>query len=94
MKQVAVQYEIKITGSVQGVGFRYFVQKRATEFEITGWVKNMSDGSVRVMARGDESGMNAFVDHLKAGPSMARVADVSVNRMPETEQFDGFRVKY
>ena len=91
---MAVQFEIKITGKVQGVGFRYFVQKRAAEFNVTGWVKNMPDGSVAVMAQGDETDMDTFLDHLKAGPSMSKVSGVSLNRMPETEPFDDFRVKY
>ena len=89
-----LQYEIRVTGRVQGVGFRYFVQKRAAEFEITGWVKNMPDNSVLVMAKGNETDLDTFVDHLKAGPAMARVAHVSVSRLPSTEPFDVFTVKY
>jgi acylphosphatase len=91
---VTVQFEIKITGKVQGVGFRYFVQKRAADFNIAGWVKNLPDGSVAVMAQGDETDMDTFIDHLKTGPSMSRVSKVSLNRMPEPEQFYDFRVKY
>jgi acylphosphatase len=60
-----VQFEIKITGRVQGVGFRYFVQRRAAEFNIVGWVKNERDGSVLVMAQGDKKmwkhSLNIFV---------------------------------
>lgn len=91
---MAVQFEIKITGKVQGVGFRYFAQKKAAEFDVSGWVKNMSDGSVVVMAQGNETDLDTFIDHLKKGPSMARVSYVSVSRMPEPEKFDDFRVKY
>jgi acylphosphatase len=89
-----VQYEIKISGRVQGVGFRYFVQKRANEFDIKGWVKNMPDGSVVVMAKGDFKDMETFVDHLRIGPSMARVLKVEKSQMPELEDFSDFRVRY
>lgn len=89
-----VQYEIKITGRVQGVGFRYFVQKRANEFDIKGWVKNLPDGSVLVMAQGDFKAMETFMDHLRSGPSMARVLKVEKNEMPELEDFNDFRVSY
>ncbi len=91
---MAVQFEIKITGRVQGVGFRYFVQKKAEESNINGWVKNMPDGSVVVMAQGDETDMNAFIDYLRIGPTMAKVHHVSKNKMPELEQFSSFQVKY
>lgn len=91
---MAVQFEIKITGRVQGVGFRYFVEKKAAELNITGWVKNMPDRSVVVMAQGDEKDMNTFIDYLRIGPTMAKVEDVSKNRMPEPENFSSFQVKY
>ncbi len=91
---MAVQFEITIKGRVQGVGFRYFVEKRASELNITGWVKNMPGGSVVVMAQGDEKDMNTFIDYLRIGPTMAKVADVSKNRMPELEKFSSFQVKY
>lgn len=89
-----VQFEIKITGRVQGVGFRYFVQKRANEFDIKGWVKNMPDSGVLVMAQGDFNDMETFMDHLRIGPSMARVLKVEKNEMPELEDFSDFRVSY
>lgn len=91
---MAVQFEIYITGKVQGVGFRYFAQKKATELDVTGWVKNMPDGRVMVMALGDKTDVDTFIDYLKTGPSMAKVSDVSINKMPEPEQFEDFRVKY
>lgn len=89
-----VQYEIKITGRVQGVGFRYFVQKRASELDINGWVKNTPDGGVLVMAQGDEKDMETFLDHLRMGPSMARVIGFTKSELPDVERFDDFRVKY
>jgi acylphosphatase len=91
---VEVQFEIQVRGRVQGVGFRYFVQKKAAEQHIKGWVKNMPDGSVLVMARGNEPQMNTFIGYLEAGPSMARVEKLIKSRMPELESFANFKVKY
>ena len=92
-KKLMVQYKIRITGQVKGVGFRYFTQKRATEFNITGWVKN-TPGGVLVMARGNESDMQAFLDHLRIGPQLARIDNIEKYKMPVLEPFDGFMVKY
>lgn len=89
-----VQYEVKITGRVQGVGFRYFVQKRANEFGIKGWVKNTRDGGVLVMARGDLKDMETFLEHLRIGPSMARVVKLEKSKLPGLEDFADFRVRY
>lgn len=89
-----VQYEVKITGRVQGVGFRYFVQKRATEFGIKGWVKNMRDGGVLVMARGDSKDMETFLEHLRIGPSMARVVKLEKSKLPGLEDFADFSIRY
>lgn len=89
-----VQYEIKITGRVQGVGFRYFVQQRAAEFNIKGWVKNERDGSVLVRAQGEEKDVETFLEHLRIGPSMARVLKVEKSKIPELEDFTDFRIRY
>jgi len=89
-----IQYEINITGRVQGVGFRYFTQKKANEFHIKGWVKNTRDGSVEVVAQGDETDVNTFIDYLKIGPPMARVDNLSKYKTADLSDFNNFSVKY
>jgi acylphosphatase len=89
-----VQFEIKITGRVQGVGFRYFVQKRASEFNIKGWVKNTRDGGVLVMVQGEEKDVETFLEHLRIGPSMARVRKLEKSQMPDLEDFTDFSIRY
>ena len=89
-----VQYEIKIEGRVQGVGFRYFVQKWAAELHITGWVNNTVDGNVVVMAHGELENMEVFLDQLMIGPTMARVNRLTKTAIPGQEKFDNFRVRY
>lgn len=89
-----IQYEIKISGRVQGVGFRYFVAQKAKEFGISGWVKNTVDGSVLVMAQGEESELNTFIDYLFIGPTLSRVDRISKYKMNSLSEFDNFSVKY
>lgn len=89
-----VQYEITISGKVQGVGFRYFVQKQASELNVSGWVRNMPDGRVMAVARGEETDVQTFMDHLRVGPSMARIKEVTTVKSPNLEHFDGFKIKF
>ena len=87
-------YEITIKGKVQGVGFRQFVKDKARDFEIMGWVKNMPDGSVLIKAAGDEKDMEPFIDHLKRGPSMSRVDNLSKEKFDSENDFREFRIQY
>lgn len=88
-----IQYEIKITGRVQGVGFRYFVYHKAVEHEIYGWVKNTRDGGVLVMAQGKESDVQTFLDHLRIGPPLARVDKIVRIKKDLLTEFTNFYVK-
>jgi len=87
------QYEIKITGKVQGVGFRYFTHQKATEIGITGWVKNSRDGGVLIIAQGDETDLNTFIDFLQIGPARARVNNISKYKMQTPTNFQSFILK-
>jgi len=89
-----LQYEIKISGRVQGVGFRYFVNKKANELEIKGWVKNTRDGGVLVLAQGNKTNLETFIDYLRIGPSMSRVNQISKVEMKIVNEFSEFVVKY
>lgn len=89
-----VQYELKISGRVQGVGFRFFVQQKARELGIKGWVKNMGDGSVLVMAQGEKTDMETFIDYLSRGPALARVDNIEKSKTDFSSEFSDFGVKY
>ncbi len=65
-----------ISGRVQGVGFRYFVLRQAQALGVSGWVRNVRDGRVEVLAAGDEGAMAAFEGRLWSGPPAAHVVDV------------------
>ena len=89
-----VQYEIKVIGRVQGVGFRYYVKKQAEIFQLTGWVRNSADGSVVVMVQGEKAVIDTFTDYLRIGPTMARVINLVTTPVNFSELFTDFRIKY
>jgi acylphosphatase len=89
-----IQYEINISGRVQGVGFRYFAQQKAKEMGITGWVKNSADGGVVIVAQGIEAEIKTFIDYLYIGPNRSHVDKISTCMMQITTVFDSFSVKY
>jgi len=69
---------VRITGYVQGVGFRYFARKAATGLGLRGYVRNRGDGSVEVVVEGDMSVVNALIDQLRVGPRYASIDNVDV----------------
>jgi acylphosphatase len=66
-----------ISGSVQGVGFRYFARQAAQRLGVTGYAKNLSDGRVEVYAIGDASALSLFRAELERGPRGAMVSEVA-----------------
>ncbi|MDA3850579.1 MAG: acylphosphatase [Spirochaetaceae bacterium] len=63
----------RVSGRVQGVGFRYFTQRTARRFGLTGWVRNCFDGSVELEAQGPEESLKQLEDELRRGPSFGHV---------------------
>lgn len=70
---------IFVEGSVQGVGFRYFVKKVAEEYLVTGWVRNLHDDRVEILAQGEESQLNKFIALVRVGPGSAFVSQLDIN---------------
>ncbi len=71
-----------VSGRVQGVGFRYFVQRAATELGVTGWVRNRADRTVEAEAAGAAEQLEGFEAALRSGPPLARVDRVVVSPAP------------
>lgn len=69
---------INIKGRVQGVGFRYFTAKRARSLGLSGYAKNLTDGSVEVLTQGAEVKIKQLISMLELGPQSAKVSDVQV----------------
>ena len=72
---------VRVTGIVQGVGFRWFVRERARRLGLSGWVRNLADGSVEVAASGDAYQLDLLRGELRRGPNGARVD--GVHELPE-----------
>ena len=92
-RRAAQRLEAIVHGYVQGVGFRYFVVRRANELGLGGWTANEPDGTVRVVAQGDPRALDELTRHLHAGPPGARVERVDVNRLPPVGDMRGFSVR-
>jgi acylphosphatase len=74
-----VTKHLTIEGLVQGVGFRYFMQRRARGLGVTGWVRNRADGSVEAVVQGSADAIAAMIAQAKQGPRTARVTNVKVS---------------
>jgi len=87
---------IRISGRVQGVGFRHFTKQNAQRLNLNGWVKNLPDGDVEAVFVGDEGNVTEMLEKMKSGPRTARVDDLSVDEENEVlqESFDGFSVRH
>ncbi len=93
MPPVAVRLEATVRGRVQGVGFRYWVVRRATDLGVTGWVANEHDGTVRCVAEGPAETIDRLEQLLGTGPTGAIVDEVRAVRMPATGSMSGFGVR-
>ncbi|MEW6610696.1 MAG: acylphosphatase [Patescibacteria group bacterium] len=71
-----MQLHITIEGEVQGVGFRWFVQRAALHLSLTGSVRNCSDGTVEVIAYGEKSSLEQLLNLCRKGPPFSRVSKV------------------
>ena len=71
-----VHKHLKISGRVQGVGFRHFTRQNARDLEINGWVKNMRDGTVETVLSGSPKDVETMIKRLQKGPISARVDDI------------------
>jgi acylphosphatase len=77
-----------VIGRVQGVGFRWFVEREARLIGVGGWVRNRDDGAVEVLAAGDHEQLLSLYDRLREGPRAARIDQVVVD---EAAPFSGYQ---
>jgi acylphosphatase len=83
---------IIVRGRVQGVFYRQSTREKATELNINGFVRNLPDGSVYILATGDTDQLHAFVNWCWQGPKKAIVTDVQ-QEIRALQQFDSFRIE-
>ncbi len=85
---------ILVTGRVQGVGFRAFVQQSGTLFGLTGWVRNVGYNQVETVAEGPRAVLEKFVEVVKKGPRAAYVDEAEVEWGTPGGEFTSFGVRY
>lgn len=90
-QRIAKKY--RISGRVQGVGFRYFAERAAGRLGLGGYVKNLGDGAVEVYAIGDASALEVFKAQLSEGPRSARVLAVEESDAPVNERYGIFMIE-
>lgn len=81
-----------VSGRVQGVWYRAHTRGQAVELGIVGFVRNLPDGTVEIVAQGEDAQVDTLMDWARIGPRMAAVTDVRVREMAEDEEFDSFEV--
>ena len=93
MKDERIRLHAWIHGHVQGVGFRYYTLEKATQLNLTGWVRNTSSGDVEVLAEGEREKLENLLILLKRGPRSAVVTEITLQWEHATGEFENFRLR-
>ena len=91
---VQKRIHIFVTGRVQGVFFRQSTRVMAIKNNVNGWVRNLDDGRVEIVAEGEKSNIDALADWCKTGPANSRVDEFELSEENSTGEFENFDVKY
>ena len=83
-----------VQGLVQGVGFRWFVQREANELGLTGYVKNLYNGDVEVEVEGERGLIEELIRQLKVGNPSSRVTNVQVSWLDHEDKYKNFRITF
>lgn len=89
---MSARVRIKVTGMVQGVGFRYYAYRIAKALSVKGYVKNQRDGSVEVLAEGEKSRLIDLISELRIGPPESKVENLLVEWQQNRNEFDDFKI--
>lgn len=85
---------LSLQGRVQGVGFRYFTLRQAQRHQISGWVRNMPDGSVEIRAQGQPGNLQAFIEAVLQGPAFGEVHRHDERDVATEVGLQGFTIKH
>jgi acylphosphatase len=92
--QAKTRLHAVVHGRVQGVSFRYYTQRRATALGLTGYVRNLWDETVEVVAEGQRSDLEELLAFLRVGPRAAFVTKVEIRWAVPSHEFKRFEVRY
>ena len=82
-----------VSGEVQGVGYRFFAQRAAARHQVAGYVRNLPDGRVEVLAEGSPESVEGFKHDIAAGPAHARVEQLDELSVEPTGSYTAFRIE-
>lgn len=82
-----------VTGKVQGVYFRAWVFDQAKSLGLAGWVRNLDDGTVEILAQGEEAALDAFKERLPMGSPLSQVASVTAKRIEYDKAHTDFAIR-
>ena len=85
---------ILVSGLVQGVFYRSEALQEAKRLNLTGWVRNESDGRVKIVAEGEEEQLEKLIEWIKQGPRLAKVDKIEVKWDKEQREFEDFEIIY
>ncbi len=85
--------KVIVKGIVQGVNFRYYTHRQAVRLNLTGWVRNLPDGSVAAVFEGDDQDVEAMVQWCRQGPPSSRVMELVVQPEDYKGEFNSFSIK-
>ncbi len=88
------QYRFIVEGYVQGVGYRWFTRENAQKFGLKGYVRNLANGNVEVVAEGREEDLILLHQKLKEGPSFSKVLQVKVEEFHAQNKYNNFSVSF
>jgi acylphosphatase len=91
-REAIVRAHACVSGKVQGVGFRAFVQMQANNMTLHGWVRNRAEGGVELEVEGPEASVHAFLQAIHKGPPLSQVLQVTVDWKDPNRQTEGFQV--
>jgi acylphosphatase len=86
--------KIKVQGVVQGVGYRFFAVKKAREYKIFGYVRNLPDGNVEILAEGEKGLIMDFAEELRIGPVSATVTTVDIEWFDRPREYEDFEISF
>ena len=86
-------FHIIVKGKVHGVCFRAHTQQQANNLDIRGFVRNLADGDVEILAQGQPDALQQLLAWSREGPPRANVCEVIVNERQSCEEFDGFEIR-
>lgn len=89
----SIRVEMRVHGCVQGVGYRASAARRAHQIGLSGYARNLYDGTVEVVAEGEESQVEQLVEWCRSGPPLGRVTHVDVVRGPARGDARGFSIE-